>query len=119
VLLFKNLFLKFGGFDPLLKVCEDYDLWLKISRFFPIGLCRHEGLIRYAGHGDQLSDTECLDFFRLKTLAFLYEKEKNEAFKFFILEVLEKKFKIYQKGAEKRGIKISRNDFGYTFPICE
>jgi len=118
VLLKKELFLEFGGFDPTLKLCEDYDLWLKISRYLPIGLCPHEGLIRYAGH-EQLSATPALDQYRLKTLSFLYKTEKNEELKRLIQQCFEKKFAIYQKGAKKRGAVISRSDFEYSIPISE
>jgi len=118
VLLKKELFLAFGGFYPTLRLCEDYDLWLKISRYFPIGLCPHEGLIRYAGH-EQLSATPALDRYRLKTLSFLYKNEKDEEIKTLIQQCFEKKFDIYRKGAKKRGVFISRNDFEYTVPISE
>ena len=118
VLLKKELFIEFGGFDPNLRLCEDYDLWLKISRSFPIGLCPHEGLIRYAGH-EQLSATPALDQYRLKTLSFLYKPEKNEELKRLIQQCFEKKFDIYQKGAKKRGIVISQSDFEYSVPVSE
>ena len=51
----KNLFLQKGGFDPEFTVCEDYDLWLKISKDNLIGFIEDDLIIKYGGHEDQLS----------------------------------------------------------------
>jgi hypothetical protein len=42
-------------FDENLEVCEDYDLWLRISARYPIGLVNEKLIVKYAGHDDQLS----------------------------------------------------------------
>jgi len=38
VVIRRDLFDRFGGFDPQLRVCEDYDLWLRISAKHDFGL---------------------------------------------------------------------------------
>ncbi len=46
---------KFEIFSESLEICEDYDLWLRISSKYPIGLVDEKLIVKYAGHGDQLS----------------------------------------------------------------
>jgi glycosyltransferase involved in cell wall biosynthesis/SAM-dependent methyltransferase len=44
-----------GGFDARLDACEDYDLYLRIARSFPVGA--HDNLVaEYRRHGSALSD---------------------------------------------------------------
>jgi len=69
VMLQKTLFLEIGGFNESLPACEDYDLWLRITCRYPVGLVDEELLIRYGGHDDQLSSTVfALDRFRVRSL---------------------------------------------------
>ncbi len=43
-----------GGFDPALRACEDYDLYLRMSREFPV--CRHDTIVaEYRRHGANMS----------------------------------------------------------------
>jgi glycosyltransferase involved in cell wall biosynthesis len=69
VLLTRALFKESGGFNQSLPACEDYDLWLKITCHYPVGLVDEYLLIRYGGHADQLSRTvPVLDRFRIQSL---------------------------------------------------
>jgi len=105
VLLEKSLFFEYGGFDESLPVCEDYDLWLRMSPDQPFGLVDEELIIKYGGHGDQLSAAPALDRFRIEALSNLLKNrsdltpEKRSA----LIETLRTKVKIYAEGAEKRG----------------
>ncbi|MFH1858088.1 MAG: glycosyltransferase [Candidatus Omnitrophota bacterium] len=45
---------KVGGFDPTIPIGEDYDLWLRISKEFPIGFLQ-ESLAVYYRHGQNMS----------------------------------------------------------------
>lgn len=43
-----------GSFDPSLKACEDYDLYLRVARRFPI--CSYdETVAQYRQHGAQMT----------------------------------------------------------------
>lgn len=103
VLLTKSLLERHGGFDERLPVCEDYDLWLRISRHLPVGLEPALSVIKYGGHKDQLSHKyPAMDRFRAKALVSLLNKELHPDFRRKIIHVLEKKLKILIKGYEKR-----------------
>lgn len=55
ILIQRDVFENTGLFDEDLPVCEDYDLWLKITARFPVCLLDEKLMIRYGGHEDQLS----------------------------------------------------------------
>ncbi|RJQ44720.1 MAG: glycosyltransferase [Nitrospiraceae bacterium] len=104
VLVKKALLEKYGLFDETMPVCEDYDLWLRISRHHPVGLDQSFSVIKYGGHHDQLSRKfPAMDRFRVQSLVRLLEKEPNPTFRKKIIGVLAKKLKILIKGYEKRG----------------
>jgi glycosyltransferase involved in cell wall biosynthesis len=105
VMMKKDLFDRVGFFDESLPVCEDYDLWLRISAIYPIHLIETPCIIKRGGHGDQLSRSlEGIDRFRIKALqkilksGVLTEKQYRAAFK-----ALEEKCHIYGTGCVKRG----------------
>lgn len=50
----RDTFLSFGGFDETLRVCEDYDLWLRMSLKCEFGLV-HAPLALRRLHGGRLS----------------------------------------------------------------
>jgi len=103
VMIQKSLFEKIGDFDERLRACEDYDLWLRVTRRYPVGLLNRKLMNRYAGHGDQLSAiTPNLDRYRIISLRKqlkenLTGKEREET-----LSVLKEKCLIMAKGAKKR-----------------
>jgi glycosyltransferase involved in cell wall biosynthesis len=69
VLLTRTLLKECGGFNESLTACEDYDLWLKITCRYPVGLVDEYLLTRYGGHADQLSlIVPVLDRFRIQSL---------------------------------------------------
>lgn len=87
VVLHRSVFKKCGLFDESLPVCEDYDLWLKVTSRFEVAFCARPMLIKHGGHLDQLSQRYLgMDFYRIKSLrslmlsysAFLTETEKKE-----------------------------------------
>ncbi|MRI82976.1 MAG: glycosyl transferase [Nitratiruptor sp.] len=51
----RELFHRVGLFDESFEVCEDYELWLRITRAYPVGLSPQIGVIKHGGHPDQLS----------------------------------------------------------------
>jgi glycosyltransferase involved in cell wall biosynthesis len=104
VMLKKSLFEQYGGFDENLPVCEDYDLWLKISRDNPVGLDSTMSVIKYGGHSDQLSHKfPAMDRFRVKSLVAGLKNEEDPYFRQKIIAVLREKLSILIQGCEKRG----------------
>ncbi len=103
VLIKKSLVEGYGNFDESLSVCEDYDLWLKISRHHPVGLDPSLSVIKYGGHKDQLSRKyPAIDWFRVKSLIGMLGSESLPHFRQKIINVLSKKLMILIQGYEKR-----------------
>lgn len=103
VLLKKTLFTDFGFHNEALPSCEDYDLYLRISRYKAVGLDHKAAVVRYQGHIGQLSSKyEAMDQFRVQTLFELFKQEQDEDYRSLIKSVLVKKLEILIKGSKKR-----------------
>ena len=107
VVLKKQIFDDYGLFDENLEVCEDYDMWIRITAKEEVGFLDNPLVLKYGGHSDQLSKKFWgMDRFRIKSL----EKNlKNEHFsksqKINVLDTLIEKLTIVSDGALKRGNK--------------
>jgi len=103
VFLSSRLFSRSGGFDELLPVCEDYDLWLRISKDYPVGLVHGAYVVKYGGHEDQLSCSEvAIDRFRLYALLKLIcLEELTEKQLLLVRDSARKKCEILLGGARK------------------
>jgi len=87
-----------GLFDEKLLVCEDYDLWLRISSKYNIGYIDEKLITKYAGHDNQLSFTTfAIDKYRIQAL----EKHLNNSFHEEIKKEIENKCNVLLKGARK------------------
>jgi len=107
VLFERRLFEETGGFDESLPVCEDYDLWLRISLREPVGLLPEAGIIKYGGHKDQLSRSLWgMDRFRVKALEKLLKDnpELSRDKKVAVLQELIHKLTVLYQGALKRKV---------------
>ena len=101
----KTLISKVGLFDEALPVCEDYDLWLRVSARFPIFFINRKLIIKRGGHPDQLSQRSWgNDRYRVialeKLLSEPYITPEERA---MVLEEMKKKCKILSQGFFKRG----------------
>lgn len=97
VLVHKSIFEKVGYFDENLKVCEDYDLWLRITNTFEIGLIKEECITKRAGHKQLSNEIFAIDAYHVDSLLkFLDTKYKDEVKKEIV-----KKCQILLKGAIK------------------
>mgnify|MGYP002749849510 FL=1 len=103
VMIKKSLLEHVGFFNESLPVCEDYDLWLRISHRYPVGLVDEYLLKRYGGHKDQLSSSiAVLDKYRIRALLQLLTYEHlTTAQKILTKSILVKKAAIVAKGLEK------------------
>jgi glycosyltransferase involved in cell wall biosynthesis len=96
----KKIFDDIGYFDENLEVCEDYDLWLRISSRYKIGLIDKKLIVKYAGHNDQLSFKHWgMDRFRVLALEKLLD-DKNINKELIVNELI-KKYELLLKGALK------------------
>lgn len=109
VLLKRSLFEKSGGFNETFPVCEDYDLWLRITCQKNIGLLEQYLLKRFGGHSDQLSSSIIgLDRFRIRSMLELLGSNLLNDIQIKLLRtVLSKKALIVANGCLKRGNKSS------------
>lgn len=104
VMMRKELFDRKGLFNEDFPVCEDYDLWLRVSRDTPVYLIDTPGTVKYGGHGDQLSASPSQDKYRIESIAALIRDdcltpEQTAA----AVRVLKKKCRVYGNGCVKRG----------------
>jgi glycosyltransferase involved in cell wall biosynthesis len=101
----KTLFSKVGLFDEALPVCEDYDLWLRVSVRFPIFFIGKRLIVKRGGHPDQLSNRSWgNDRFRVIALEKLLSDpslgpEEREQ----VMKEMKKKCEILSQGFMKRG----------------
>ena len=104
VIIHKKVFDDVGVFNEQLPVCEDYDLWLRISQKYPVGFVDQPLVVKHGGHADQLSQAyPAMDRFRIASLVQLLETETlTPAYRQCAIEELNRKIEIYLKGAAKR-----------------
>ena len=104
VLIKKDIFDEFGMFDETLKVCEDYDLWLRFASKYPVHFLDQPLIKKYGGHSDQLSKVDDgIESYRIRSLKKIMNSGiLNKKQKTITKDVLVKKMYIYAKGLEKR-----------------
>ena len=103
----KQVFEDYGFFDETLIVCEDYDMWIRITAKEEVAYLSEPLVIKHGGHEDQLSKKYWgMDRFRIESL------EKNINDHWFSIEqnklayeILIKKLNIVISGANKRSNK--------------
>jgi glycosyltransferase involved in cell wall biosynthesis len=101
----KSLLDEVGMFDEEFPVCEDYDLWLRITYRYPVYLIEQDLLVKEGGAPDQLSASiKGMDMYRIKSMANLYKKGVlNDTQTKALLTELEYKCEVYGNGCIKRG----------------
>lgn len=115
VLIFKNIFEEISYFNENLKICEDYDLWLKISSKKNILFIDMPLINKYGGHEGQLSSSankNGIEYFRIKSLIDILENfDLEKEHRLVAIEMLIKKMRIYLKGLIKRSNTNDIKDF--------
>jgi len=104
VMMKREIFEQKGYFNEKFLVCEDYDLWLRISSTIPVFLIDKPYTIKNGGHRDQLSNLHSQDKFRICSLKDLLDSNtltNEQSLK--AKKVFKKKCDIYGNGCIKRG----------------
>lgn len=107
VVLNREIFDRYGGFDERMPVCEDYDLWLRTTWREETGFIPENHIVKHGGHGDQLSrSTWGMDRFRIYSICRLLSANGTQLppdyFRAAEKAALEK-CRILKQGAVKRG----------------
>jgi GT2 family glycosyltransferase len=113
----RSLLEEVGVFDEDFPVCEDYDLWLRISWKYPIWLIPEPLVIKEGGSPDQLSRSiEGMDRYRIRAIARLLgsgclgERQTEAA-----LKELHFKCRVYGNGCMRRG-KKKEGEYYFNLP---
>ncbi len=97
VLVHKKIFEDVGYFDESLRVCEDYEFWLRVSLSHKIGLVKDKLITKYA-HNSQLSKTiKFIDLHHIKIL----QRYLDTPYKKAVSKTVQEKKRILLKGAQK------------------
>jgi glycosyltransferase involved in cell wall biosynthesis len=104
VMLKRSLLEEVGPFDHDFPVCEDYDLWLRITCKYPVHLIKRPLVVREGGAPDQLSASrKGMDRFRIRSMIKLLESRRLKPTQITALfRELEAKCRIYGEGCIKR-----------------
>jgi len=105
VVMRRDLLQETGGFDESLEVCEDYDLWLRVTAREPVLFVDQPLLYKYGGHADQLSTKHWgMDRFRVRALQRVLDDDlvagEDER---LTRQTLIEKLEILVEGARKHG----------------
>ncbi len=103
VMLRRSLLDEVGLFDEALPACEDYDLWLRITRKHPVHLIDTPLIVKRGGHADQLSRMPELDKYRIRAISRLLDGgDLTPSQQDAAIAMLKKKCAIYAQGCRKR-----------------
>lgn len=108
VMVRRELFTRYGLFDEDMLCCEDYDLWLRVSRKEQFLLVDEALTLKDGGRFDQLSAIHRLgmDTWRIRSLCRLLKSAQLNSEQYVpAFAELERKCAIYGKGCIKHGRK--------------
>ena len=93
-----------GLFDESLDVCEDYDMWLRITAKYPVLFLDQPLIKKFGGHSDQLSRVfGGIEQYRIRSLEKILTSKSLSGSQFEAAkDMLIHKLQIYAKGLKKR-----------------
>lgn len=95
----KDFFQSLGGFREDFPVCEDYDLWLKVTSKHSVGFVETPIIKKYGGHGDQLSRKfKAMDYWRVMAIDQILQGDLSLEKRKLARKELESKAQILLKG---------------------
>lgn len=111
----RELFEAVGEFDEELPLCEDYDLWLRVTARHEVGFLEAPLVIKRGGHADQLSQSEWgLDRYRVRALLkMLHHGGLPADWQHATLAMLLQKSHILAQGYAKRGKTLPASYYAY------
>jgi len=114
----RRVFDEAGLFDESLPVCEDYDMWLRITSRYPALFVPLPLIVKRGGHADQLSRAyQAMDKYRIiALLKMLDSRVLNDLQRKSTRAELQRKCMIVAKGAQKRG---KTEEAAYYFSFCQ
>jgi hypothetical protein len=116
VMMRKQLMDEMGVFDETFPACEDYDLWLRVTWKYPVGLIETPLIVKQGGHADQLSRMPELDKYRIKALVkILSQGCLSSSQQTCALAMLTEKCQIYASGCRKRN-RLQEAEYYQTLP---
>ena len=106
VMIHRSVFDEVGFFDESLPVCEDYDMWLRITSRYPVLFLDEPLITKFGGHADQLSQKYWgMDRFRIKALLnILTENMLTEEDKETVLNMMIEKINIIRNSELAKNI---------------
>jgi glycosyltransferase involved in cell wall biosynthesis len=104
VIIHRSVLNTVGLFDENMPVCEDYDIWLRITSIYPVLYLPEKLIEKHAGEWHQLSKQHSLDKYRIIALVkMLKNGHLDKANRTATRSELNKKCKIYIQGCTKHG----------------
>lgn len=112
ILMHRKIFSEIGLFKESFPVCEDYELWLRLTSRYPVLFLDEPLLKKYGGHTDQLSKKYWgMDRFRVRALTErISAGDLTPRQEMLISKELIRKCLILENGFRKRG-KITEADY--------
>jgi glycosyltransferase involved in cell wall biosynthesis len=115
VMMTRELFQRIGGFDESFPVCEDYDLWLRVTSVYSVPLIPEALVVKRGGHADQLSRSLWgMDRYRVLALQKILRSGLDGVRRTAARDVLRRKVLILAQGARKRGKEQEAQDYEAT-----
>jgi glycosyltransferase involved in cell wall biosynthesis len=115
VMMTRELFQRIGGFDESFPVCEDYDLWLRVTSVYSVPLIPEALVVKRGGHADQLSRSLWgMDRYRVLALQKILRSGLDGVRRTAARDVLRRKVLILAQGARKRGKEQEARDYEAT-----
>ncbi len=115
VVMHRKIFQNIGLFDESLPICEDYDMWLRVTSRYKVFYSNKFLINKYGGHNDQLSKAlSGIENYRAYAIEKLLKQGTlNKRQYIAAAKVLIKKLEIYKAGLikrekEKEAIKIEK-----------
>ena len=117
VLIKRSLFKGLGFFREDFPVCEDYELWLRITSRYEIGFLNEPLVVKHGGHKDQLSKKYfAMDNWRVRALLpYLKDKNLSLAEKQKVQQTLIQKLEILLKGYKKYKNRIKHKELEQVY----